>query len=155
MPGDLFETEDWFANLLAHGFEQPPHQHRAWQLPSAPRGEAAHFHLMQQRPGGPLVALSNYYSGLYGPVGSAESIHELSALQWQAAVKALRRLPGSAVLRLQPLDDARNWLPALEAGLRTAGFWTSRYLSVSAASGPAPMAFQKTLLNGCSICQIF
>ena len=155
MPGDLFETEDWFANLLAHGFEQPPHQHRAWQLPSAPRGEAAHFHLMQQWPGGPLVALSNYYSGLYGPVGSAESIHELSALQWQAAVKALRRLPGSAVLRLQPLDDARNWLPALEAGLRTAGFWTSRYLSVSAASGPAPMAFQKTLLNGCSICQIF
>jgi hypothetical protein len=43
MPGDLFETEAWFANLLAHGFEQPPHQHRAWQLPSAPCGEAAHF----------------------------------------------------------------------------------------------------------------
>jgi hypothetical protein len=138
MPGDLFETEAWFANLLAHGFEQPPHQHRAWQLPSAPCGEAAHFHLMQQRPGGPLVALSNYYSGLYGPVGSAEAVHGLSAAQWQAAAKALRRLPGSAVLRLQPLDAASNWLPALEAGLRTAGYWTSRYFAFGNWYQPVP-----------------
>ncbi len=93
---------------------------------------------MQQWPGGPLVALSNYYSGLYGPVGSAEAVHGLLAAQWQAAAQALRRLPGSAVLRLQPLDAASNWLPALEAGLRTAGYWTSRYFAFGNWCQPVP-----------------
>jgi len=42
-------------------------------------------------------------------VGSAEAVHGLSAAQWQAAAQALGGgLPGSAVLRLQPLDAASN-----------------------------------------------
>src|SRR5690606_5916246 len=88
MPGDIFETEAWFSNLLAHGFERPPYQHWVWPLPAPPHGDAAHLHLMQQLPGGPLVALSNYYSCLYGPVGSAETVHNLPAAQWLAVAQA-------------------------------------------------------------------
>ena len=92
MACDVFETEAWFANLLAHGFERPPHKNWEWQLPALQHGHAAHLHLMQQSPGEPLAALSTYYSCLYGPVGSVEAIHDLSAPQWRAAVQALRQL---------------------------------------------------------------
>lgn len=129
MPDDVFHTEAWFAHLLAHGFEHPPHSHGVWQLPTPTpaQGASAGLHWMQQTPHGPWLALGNYYSGLYGPVGAAEALQNLSPAQWQAAAQALRRLPGSAVLRLQPLDAGSAWLAALQAGLRGAGFWVDRF----------------------------
>ena len=54
MACDVFETEAWFANLLAHGFERPPHKNWEWKLPALQHGHAAHLHLMQQSPGEPL-----------------------------------------------------------------------------------------------------
>ena len=123
MPGDVFETEAWFANLLAFGFERAPHKH--WTLPLS--GEAAQLHLMQQAPGEPLATLGNYYSCLYGPMGSADAIRDLSAEQWHAAAQALRQLPGGAVLRLQPLDADSAWLAALQDELQSVGYWTDRF----------------------------
>ncbi len=125
MPGDVFETEAWFANLLAHGFERAPQQHWKWPVPS--RDGAAYLHLMQQAPGDPLAALGNYYSCLFGPTGSPEAIDGLCAGQWLAAAKALRQMPGGAVLRLQPLDAGSAWLAALQGGLQAAGYWTDRF----------------------------
>ncbi len=125
MPDDLFYTDAWFDHLLAHGFEQAPHRHHVLPLASSAAGEgnAAHLHLMQREPRAPLEALSNYYSCLFGPVGEAVN---LGQAQWRVSIQALRALPGSAVLRLQPLDADSAWLSAFESGLRAAGFWTDR-----------------------------
>lgn len=138
MPADLFESEAWFGNLLAHGFEKPP---QAFKLPLlSPTGQPlAHLHLMQPQPGAPLASLSNYYSCLYGPVpavpGGAEQV---APAQWQAAGRAMRALPGGAQLRLQPLDSASAWLPALESGLRQAGYWTQRFFCFGNWYQPVP-----------------
>ncbi|MDO9504997.1 GNAT family N-acetyltransferase [Hydrogenophaga sp.] len=120
MATDLFQSEAWFAHLLAHGFERQP---RHFPLPLAP---GVCLPLMQQAGGEPLSALSNYYSCLYGPQGDAGTV---SPEQWQAAAQAMKALPGGAVLRLQPLDADADWLPQLEGGLRAASYWTDRYFA--------------------------
>lgn len=127
---DPFQTDAWFQNLLAHGFEHPPHRHHTLSLPGG-----AHLPLMQSTPGAPLAALGNYYSCLYGPVGDVSA---LTPAQWAAAASALRALPGSAVLRLQPLDAQSAWLPAFEAGLRAAGYWTAREFAFGNWHHPVP-----------------
>ncbi|WP_439115342.1 GNAT family N-acetyltransferase [Hydrogenophaga sp.] len=138
MPADLFESDAWFGNLLAHGFEQPPQAFKL-VLFSANGQALAHLHLMQSKPGAPLASLSNYYSCLYGPVpavpGGAEQV---APAQWQAAGRAMRALPGGAQLRLQPLDSASAWLPALESSLRQAGYWTQRYFCFGNWYQPVP-----------------
>ncbi|MDD2711767.1 MAG: GNAT family N-acetyltransferase [Simplicispira sp.] len=127
MAEDVFQTNAWFANLLAHGFAYPPHRHGVWLLSDPAQKEPVGLPWMQQTPDGPWLALVNYYSCLYGPVGGAEALQNLSAAQWQAAAQALRTLPGSAVLRLQPLDAGSAWLAALQDGLRGTGFWVDRF----------------------------
>ena len=129
MSCDVFETEAWFSNLLAHGFERAPHQSWTWQVPTAVDGRTAHVYLMQQAVGTPLTALGNYYSCLYGPVGghASTSGHAASTIQWQAAIQTLRQMPGGSVLRLQPLDAESVWLAAVEAGLQSAAYWTDRF----------------------------
>ena len=87
MPGEVFETEAWFANLLAHGFEQPPHQHRIVPL----NDSGACLHLMQQTSGAPLASLANYYSCLYGPVGMAGGVHGFASVDCQAVAQLLRQ----------------------------------------------------------------
>ena len=138
MAEDVFHTEAWFANLLAHGFAHPPHRHGVWQLPAPEAGAPAGLPWMQQTPDGPWLALGNYYSCLYGPVGAAEALQSLSAAQWRAAAQALRALPGSAVVRLQPLDGGSAWLAALEAGLRGNGFWVDRFFCFGNWYQPVP-----------------
>lgn len=129
MATDLFQSEAWFAHLLAHGFEQPP-QHLP--LPLAP---GVCLQLMQQAPGEPLSALSNYYSCLYGPQGEWRGV---STAQWAAAAQAMKKLPGGTVVRLQPLDAASAWLPAMVAGLRSAGYFTDRFFSFGNWYQPVP-----------------
>lgn len=126
MVGEVFQSEIWFANLLAHGFERPLYKHWTWPLP-AHSDEAAFLHLMQESPKGALCALSNYYSCLYGPSGSDQVTNGASGDQWLAAVGVLQQIPGSGVLRLQPLDAGSAWLAGLEQGLRAAGYWTDRF----------------------------
>lgn len=138
VPGDLFSTEAWFANLLAHGFEQSPHWHGTWTLPALPGAAQARLRLMQEQPGGPLLSLGNYYSCLYGPQGAAEALVVLSPAQWREAVAALWQSRGSGVLRLQPLDADGAWLAALQAGLGSAGLWTDRFFCFGNWFQPVP-----------------
>lgn len=127
MEGEIFQTQAWFSNLLAHGFEHPPQGHWRVAMGTAPSASEVGLHLMQQQRGGPLLALGNYYSCLYGPDGPIQAIQDLSSDQWHAAAQQVRRLPGASVLRLQPLDPDSAWLMALQAGLRRAGYWTDRF----------------------------
>lgn len=137
--GDIFETEAWFANLLAHGFERPPHRHWHWSPGAASGVEGVRFPLMQLVPGGPVQALGNYYSCLYGPMGSGSGLVGLSQAQWREAVQGLRRSPGSSVLRLQPLDAGSTWLAALQQGMRAAGYWTDRFFCFGNWFQPVPV----------------
>ena len=140
MAADLFHTDAWFALLRAHGLERAPHTQQALPLPALAGEPAAWLHLMQQHSGAPLVALSNYYSCLYGPA-SLEGLAGAEAaagVDWAAAALALKRLPGSAVVRLQPLDAGAAWLAALEGGLRASGYRTARYFAFGNWYQPVP-----------------
>lgn len=140
MAADLFHTEAWFALLQAHGLEQAPKSHHALPLPGGAGSAPARLHLMQQGPGAPLVALSNYYSCLYGPASADGLAGDAAAagVDWAAAAQALRRLPGSAVLRLQPLDAGAAWLAGLESGLGAAGYRCARYFAFGNWYQPVP-----------------
>lgn len=140
LTADLFHTEAWFALLQAHGFEQAPLARHVLRLPTAPGNAEPRLHLMQTRSGTPLVALSNYYSCLYGPASADGLAGDAAAagVDWTAAAQALRRLPGSAVLRLQPLDASAAWLAGLEGGLRAAGYRTARYFAFGNWYQPVP-----------------
>jgi len=130
MATDLFQSEAWFALLLAHGFEQPPKH-----LP-LPLASGVCLQLMQQVPGEALSSLTNYYSCLYGPQGEWRG---LSAAQWTAAAAAMKKLPGGAVVRLQPLDAASPWVSSMEAGLRWAGYRTDRFFCFGNWYQPVPL----------------
>lgn len=121
MPADLFQTPAWFENLRATGFEAPP---RVYSV-DLRAGDPAQLHLMPW--GDALGALSNYYSCLYGPVARRETLEGMNPLRWREVAGAIRELPGSAVVRLQPLDDQAQWLHRLEQALRASGYQTDRY----------------------------
>lgn len=141
MAADLFHTEAWFELLLAHGLERAPLAPHVLPLPTAAGSAEACLHLMQPRPGAPMVALSNYYSCLYGPASADGLAGDMAAagVDWAAAARALRRLPGSAVLRLQPLDAGAAWLAGLESGLRAAGYRCARYFAFGNWYQPVPV----------------
>ena len=139
MAADLFHTEAWFALLLAHGLERAPKACHVLPLPTAASSESTRLHLMQIQPGAPLVALSNYYSCLYGPASAQGLAGDAAAgVDWAGVAKALQRLPGSAVLRLQPLDASAPWLAELERGLRAAGYRCARYAAFGNWYQPVP-----------------
>ena len=112
---ELFVSQPWFDNLLAHGFDQvvTPVACR-WSTSEGP----ANLPLMREGARGPLRSVANYYSGLFGPVASEQ---QLGATDWDEVARQLRHAPGSAVLQIQPLDVDSTWLPQLEAGLRRCG----------------------------------
>ncbi len=118
---DLFQTQAWFDNLRAHGFVDQP---VFLSLASASDTGGPGFELMRAQAGGPLQALSNFYTCLYGPQGPVET---MCADDWGALVSTMRELPGSAVVQLQPLDASSTWLAAFEQALRTKGYWSDRY----------------------------
>lgn len=137
MARDVFETEAWFANLLAHGFERPPHKNWEWRLPALQHGHAAHLHLMQQSPGEPLAALSNYYSCLYGPVGSVEAIRRSRPRSGRRRFRrcdSLRVLPCFVCSRWMP----SAWLAGLQNGLRAASYWSDRFFCFGNWYQPVP-----------------
>lgn len=130
---DVFLTEAWFQNLLAHGFVvQPAHV----QVRIFKSGGEAGFHLMQDGNAMPLHALANYYTCLFGPNGSVES---LDAQDWKALVMNLNTLPGSSVVQLQPLDASSGWLPAFERALHSGHYWSDRYFCFGNWYQPVPM----------------
>lgn len=79
---------------------------------------------MQLKLGEPLTGLANYYSSLYGPVwcdGGREGV------DWRQVCQAVVRLPGSSVIRLQPLDADGLFIRGMEAGLQACGYSVDRF----------------------------
>ena len=137
----LFQSEAWLELLLRHGLERSPV--RFWRLALPLKDEVApagarggHLHLMQQRESGPLQSLSNYYSGIYGPVwapgGSAADV------DWERLGQEMRRLSGGAITELRPLDAQGVFLARIEAGLRRAGYWCDRFFCFGNWYCPVP-----------------
>lgn len=118
---DVFHTQAWFRHLQAHGLAVTPHVRLLQQDTTA--GPVS-FHLLASPETGGLFGLANYYSGLFGPVASAEA---LAAWDAAGAAMTLRQGAGSAVLDMHPLDAQAPWLAAWEEGLRRSGYWTDRY----------------------------
>jgi hypothetical protein len=128
LAADVFHTQAWFDHLLASGFVQPPAVQCLPLVPGeADPARAAVLPLMALPDGTGLGALSNYYSGLFGPVDVGGALAAMSPLRWREAAEALRRLPGGARLQLQPLDADAPWLAQLEQGLQACGYRTDRY----------------------------
>ena len=129
---DLFYTQAWFDNLKAHGFTQAPVLHCAVEDTSA---GAVQLPLAQLESCSHLSAHSNYYSCLYGPVGPT---HALSPAGWTSLVRKIRGFPGSAVVKLQPLDASSTWLAALEVALQKESYWTDRFFCFGNWYQPVP-----------------
>lgn len=128
MSTDLFQTPAWFDNLRATGFVEPPVVHSVALIAAdAIEADPARLLLMPRDGGRALGALSNYYSCLYGPVGRPETLDEMNLVRWRDAARAIRGLPGSSVLHLQPLDAEAPWLGPLEEALQASGYQTDRY----------------------------
>jgi hypothetical protein len=116
---DLFSTRFWFDHLLETGLPQSTIAH------VLPIGESGvKLHLMQDSEQAGLTSLSNYYSGLYAPTDMGD---RLSAQEWLVAAEAIRCLPGSGELKLQPLAADAPWSVDLEVALRSIGYRTDRY----------------------------
>jgi hypothetical protein len=67
--------------------------------------------------------MSNYYSGLFGPANDAP----VDPQTGEALARVLRALPGSSVLRLQPLDPGAAWHQNLATGLRRLTYVTDTF----------------------------
>lgn len=132
---NLFQSEAWLELLLRHGLEHPG---RCWRLALPLKGGAAggQLHLMQPGGSGPLRSLSNYYSGLYGPVWAPGT--RATDIDWERLAIEMRRLKGSAVAQLQPLDPQAAFVGELEAGLRRAGYWCDRFFCFGNWYCPVP-----------------
>jgi hypothetical protein len=116
---DLFSTRHWFTHLLEHGLDSPVTHH----VLSLGVG-SSELHLMRTSERAGLTSLSNYYSGLYAPSDLKDSI---STSQWMSVAVAIRDLPGSWEVKLQPMADDAPWCAALESALRGVGYRTDRF----------------------------
>ncbi len=127
---DLFQTEAWFDNLLEHGFVEQP---RCFPVQvETPAGNVS-FRLMLVH--SRLHSVSNYYTCVFGPQGSRQAE---SQMDWAAVVAQMARLPGAAVVNLQPLDASSQWLEAFETAASAAGYWTDRFFCFGNWYQPVP-----------------
>lgn len=121
---EVFETAEWFENLLEHGFEHPPIP--VWIAAadgeSAPGIALGLMPVVGQRTG--LSSLSNYYASLYGPVGDSSG---LGPAAWRALGRRLRAHTLGAIVVLQPLDELGAFAQGMDRGLREAGYWVDRF----------------------------
>ena len=129
MSVEIFQSHEWFAHLWKSGFEKQPQRCWWWVVQTPGKGQDMRIPLVQDLSGSGLASLSNYYTVLFGPEASSSVVLPPNPQHWQQAVDALRSIPGSHVLRLQPLDAESQWLAALEKNLRQRGFWTRRVFS--------------------------
>lgn len=119
----LFQSIDWFELLARHGMEADvvPCLLSIASPSAAPADRRLLLPLLRQ--GNGLASLSNYYSGLYGPIGDGEG-----CASWRAACKHLRASrPAPAYVRLQPLDADSAFFREMRDALDAAGYWADSY----------------------------
>lgn len=119
--GDIFQTMAWFENLAGQCFTPPA---RLRLLLADDAASTTCLPLVSQ--GHTLQSLSNYYSSLYGPVGSGDPVPTHA---WDAICRQLREGPDNpAVIDLHPLDAESIVFRDLLAALAAAGYWADSYL---------------------------
>lgn len=114
---ECFTTEAWFDLLAEQGFARPPTRHSVLLTDHDGR-PAGYLHLMQGEGRSHLASLSNYYTGLFAP----SDLTLAGSVDWLQAVKRLRVLPGSHVLRLHPVSAEGSWNAQLTQALRNQGY---------------------------------
>lgn len=126
---DLFHTLAWFQHLYRYGIDQG----EALRIARVTTTDGAGFLLpLQLRVsaraalfGRSLTSLSNYYSSLYGPIGSPAACTREAC---RALARSLRReVGGSAVIDLQPLDDSGPLMTHLPGALGAEGYAVDTY----------------------------
>ena len=127
MSAEIFQSPEWFAHLWRYGFEKTPLRCWTWKIKATGNSVDINFPLIQEDFDGGLSSLSNYYSCLFGPEINGSSIFQSDEYNWAAAIKVLRAIPRSHVIRLQPLDLENEWYGALEKNFRIHGFMTKYF----------------------------
>lgn len=122
---DIFQNAAWFENLQLCGLEHKPCWIDFIFIPILGGCEGGRLWLMRESTRSPLRSLSNYYSSLYGPVWDDLPLAE--RVDWATLARRIKKVPGSAVVQLQPLDEAGLFLKGVQAGLREAGYRTHRF----------------------------
>jgi Acetyltransferase (GNAT) domain len=129
--GDFFGTGSWFDLLAAHGTDKQAALLLILVREVAGSGRCHVLPMQHQRRGqnaayGPvLLSLSNYYSSLYGPIGSPS---ELTVGALRAALRHLRRSRGaSGVVNFQPLDAEGPFYERMKQALTLEGYWVETY----------------------------
>lgn len=158
--GGLFETLDWFDLLARHTL---PAGAELQLLTAAAPGENSPplLCLPLIREGQTMASLSNYYSGIFGPIvcrafGNAPLAPALDAICHH--LRAHPRRP--AILRMQPLDTASDFHRDMQKALIAAGYRIDDYfcfgnwylpsvgLSFAAYFADRPSALRNTVRRG-------
>jgi hypothetical protein len=116
-PPDPFHSLEWFELLAQHGMDAP----RLHLL----LADDSHI-LPLQWQGGGLASLSNFYTGLFGPIACLEGND--AATDWESLCRHLRAShPRPACVDLKPLDAQSSFYSEMQRALAAAGYWVDSY----------------------------
>lgn len=120
----IFQSIDWFEHLARHGMPAGVTLYLLSIAPALAVASAPTIHLPLLWQGHGLASLSNYYSGIYGPINEDEG----SAANWAKVCSYLRSSrPRPAFIRLHPLDAEGVFFRQMRAALAAAGYWVDSY----------------------------
>jgi len=125
---DIFFTCDWFENLASTGFDADARLHLlVVEIDGSPCACLPMADNVRSENTSPttLTSLSNFYSCLFGPIGSCGS---KASETWNLACRKLKAAkPQWPVINLRPLDTDSHFFSAMKTGLKNAGYWTDSY----------------------------
>lgn len=116
----LFESVEWFEHLLRHGMSGKA----ALSLLLLGDSPASLLCLPLIRSVQGMESLSNYYSGIYGPIGNESRL----PATWLAACKHMRNSePRPGTIIIKPLDPESAFFLQMREALRSSGYWADDY----------------------------
>ncbi|MDP2811882.1 MAG: GNAT family N-acetyltransferase [Rhodocyclaceae bacterium] len=117
--GELFETLDWFELLSREALPAGT----PLQLLAATADTGATLCLPLMRQGRNIASLSNYYTGIYGPISGGDSNEGWRGEALTALCRHLRTAcPRPAAIRLYPLDPSGELFRDMRDALTSAGY---------------------------------
>ena len=127
MPSEIFQSPQWFSHLWSNGCEIKPNNYWLWDLAIDDCSRKICFHLTTSISDNGLIALSNYYSCLYGPEDNSDFLTHFDASQWTCSMLVLRGIPNSDFITLQPLSAEKKWVTELQKAFTSNGFFASKF----------------------------